>query len=105
MDQNRFLTTRKVSELTTFSRATIDRKVGAGEFPRPIYISQRRKVWQEAAVSEWMAAVAARQAADNGNLAAVLIEGRTQAEGADPARRTLAARSPAPAPRSGIAAR
>jgi predicted DNA-binding transcriptional regulator AlpA len=63
MNDDRFLTANKVSELTTFSRATIDRKVRTGEFPQPIHISERRKVWAYSAVVEWMTTVAARKPA------------------------------------------
>jgi prophage regulatory protein len=55
MDNDRYLTTAAVSALTTLSRATIERKVAAGDMPRPIYISQRRKAWRESAIREWMA--------------------------------------------------
>jgi prophage regulatory protein len=60
MDREQFLTARQVSERTTFSRATIDRKVRTGEFPRPIYISRRRKVWAQSAVDQWMANACSR---------------------------------------------
>ncbi len=55
MDQDRYLTTSAVVELTTLSRATIERKVRSGEMPPPIYISERRKAWKESAVRQWMA--------------------------------------------------
>ena len=56
MKGEHFLTEKSVSQITTFSRATINRKVAAGEFPRPLWISKRRKVWKESDVSGWMAA-------------------------------------------------
>lgn len=55
MDNDSFLTEATTAELTTLSRATINRKVAAGEFPPPIYISRRRKAWQASAVRDWMA--------------------------------------------------
>jgi prophage regulatory protein len=55
MDKERFLTASAVAELTTLSRATIERKVRAGDMPAPIYISERRKAWKESAVRQWMA--------------------------------------------------
>jgi prophage regulatory protein len=55
MDQDRYLTASAVAELTTLSRATIERKVRSGEMPPPIYISERRKAWRESAVRQWMA--------------------------------------------------
>lgn len=55
MNNDRYLTALAVAELTTLSRATIERKVVAGEMPSPIYISQRRKAWKESAIRQWMA--------------------------------------------------
>jgi predicted DNA-binding transcriptional regulator AlpA len=54
MDQENFLTEAATSQLTTLSRATINRKVAKGEFPPPIYISERRKAWKASALREWM---------------------------------------------------
>lgn len=56
MQPVRFLTATAVAELTSLSRATIDRKVATGDFPKPVKISDRRKAWPAAAVAEWMAA-------------------------------------------------
>ncbi len=53
--EQQFLTAKRVAELTTFSRATINRKVDAGEFPAPVFISERRKVFSAQAVRRWMA--------------------------------------------------
>ena len=55
MDQESFLTEANTSRITTLSRATINRKVAVGVFPRPIKLSERRKAWREADVREWMA--------------------------------------------------
>jgi prophage regulatory protein len=55
MDKDKYLTAAAVAELTTLSRATIERKVASGEMPAPIYISTRRKAWKESAVRQWMA--------------------------------------------------
>lgn len=55
MDKENFLTEAVTSEITTLSRATINRKVASGDFPKPIYISARRKAWKESAVRQWMA--------------------------------------------------
>lgn len=54
MDQESFLTEADTSRITTLSRATINRKVAKGEFPKPIAISERRKPWRESAVRRWM---------------------------------------------------
>lgn len=56
MQSEHFLTEKSVAQITTFSRATINRKVAAGEFPKPFWISKRRKVWKESDVDSWMAA-------------------------------------------------
>jgi prophage regulatory protein len=55
MDAVRFLSLKDVVNLTSLSRATIDRKVASGDFPLPIRLSERRKCFSEAAVKEWMA--------------------------------------------------
>ena len=55
MDQDRYLTVSAVSELTTLSRATIERKVRSGDLPPPVYISERRKAWRESSIRGWMA--------------------------------------------------
>lgn len=55
MDHERYLTASAVSELTTLSRATIERKVRSGDLPPPIYLSERRKAWKESAIRQWMA--------------------------------------------------
>lgn len=56
MQSEHFLTEKSVAEITTFSRATINRKVAMGEFPKPFWISKRRKVWKESDIIAWMAA-------------------------------------------------
>jgi predicted DNA-binding transcriptional regulator AlpA len=55
MDQDRYLTASAVAELTTLSRATIERKVRFGDMPPPIYISERRKAWKASTIQRWMA--------------------------------------------------
>ncbi|QIK78643.1 AlpA family phage regulatory protein [Sphingomonas piscis] len=62
MQDEAFLTESRTTQLTTLSRATINRKVARGEFPAPIYISARRKAWRESAVRAWMEERAARSA-------------------------------------------
>ena len=59
MEPQRFLTERKVTELTTLHRTQIARMVKAGAFPSPIYVSERRKAWSEAEIAAWMEATAA----------------------------------------------
>lgn len=54
--EEQFLPPKKVVELTSLSRASIDRMAEAGEFVRPIYITGRRKVYPRSAVVAWMKA-------------------------------------------------
>ncbi|MDP4540148.1 AlpA family phage regulatory protein [Qipengyuania sp. DY56-A-20] len=39
----------------SFSRATIYNKIAAGEFPRPVPISENRVAWDSAAIDAWIA--------------------------------------------------
>lgn len=55
MDQERFLSPNKVAELTSLHRASIYRKVAAGDFPAPIRVSERRIAFKETEVRAWMA--------------------------------------------------
>ena len=68
MEPQRFLTERKVTELTTLHRTQIARMVRAGAFPAPIYISERRKAWPEAEIATWMEAALARRRPTKGQL-------------------------------------
>jgi predicted DNA-binding transcriptional regulator AlpA len=54
MDEQ-FLSAKRVAELTSLSRATIDRLAKAGEFVKPVRVSLRRKVYPCSAVQAWMA--------------------------------------------------
>jgi predicted DNA-binding transcriptional regulator AlpA len=49
-----FLTPRAVCERVALSRATLDRLVAAGKFPAPIRLTERRLVYDAAAVEAWM---------------------------------------------------
>jgi predicted DNA-binding transcriptional regulator AlpA len=53
MDEQ-FIPAKKVVELTSLSRASIDRLAEAGEFVKPIYLTGRRKVYPRSAVVAWM---------------------------------------------------
>lgn len=50
----RLLASREVQHRTSLSRATIWRKVRAGEFPRPITLGGNRVAWLETAVNAWI---------------------------------------------------
>ena len=49
-----YLNEERVASMLTISRATIYRMVRAGKFPKPIYISARRKVWSLDALQSWL---------------------------------------------------
>lgn len=50
-----FLTPKRVCERTSLSRASLDRLVAAGKFPKPIRLTERRLAYDEAKVAAWMA--------------------------------------------------
>ena len=45
--------------IVPFSSATLWRKVGTGEFPRPIKLSERITAWRVADVAQWLETKAA----------------------------------------------
>ena len=51
----RFITPKQACERIALSRATLDRMVAAGTFPKPIRITERRLVYIEADVEAWIA--------------------------------------------------
>jgi predicted DNA-binding transcriptional regulator AlpA len=51
----RFLTPKAVCAQVALSRATLDRIVASGDFPKPIRITQRRLAFNAEAVEQWMA--------------------------------------------------
>lgn len=51
-----FLTPKATAEKIALSRATLDRMVAAGRFPKPISLTERRLVFNAADVEAWMAA-------------------------------------------------
>lgn len=55
MDEQ-FLPMKKVCELTSLSRTTIQKMADEGEFVRPIQITRKRKVYPRSAVLAWMEA-------------------------------------------------
>jgi len=50
----RFIKINEVSELTTFSRATIYRLIKKGEFPSQIKLAERSSGWVEQEVLEYL---------------------------------------------------
>lgn len=67
----RLLTVEDVLELTTFSRATLHRRVQEGRFPLPIE-DGRRRLWCATEIRDWkrqkLAARAPRSARDDSDL-------------------------------------
>lgn len=47
-----------VIDLTSFSKATIYRKVADGTFPRPLKIGKSRVAWRESDIVAWIAGLA-----------------------------------------------
>ena len=46
---------KEVSKQVGLSKATIYRLMKAGEFPRPISLSQARVAWRQADLNNWLA--------------------------------------------------
>ena len=49
-----FLTPKSVCERVALSRATLDRLVALGGFPKPIRLTKRRLVYNASDVDAWM---------------------------------------------------
>ncbi len=47
-----------VARLCAVSKATVWRKVAAGQFPRPVKLSERITAWRMADVNAWLASKA-----------------------------------------------
>lgn len=52
--ETRLLTPKAVCQRTSLSRSTLDRLVAAGDFPKPVRITERRLAYDAAAVDEWV---------------------------------------------------
>lgn len=52
--QGRLLSTTDVLNLTNVARATLDRMVKRGAFPRPVDLDIRRNLWCREAVNAWI---------------------------------------------------
>lgn len=46
-----------------FSRTHIHRLITAGKFPKPMFLGQRKRVWIEAEIEQWLADRAQERAA------------------------------------------
>lgn len=55
MADDRILTTKEVMAKLTLSRATLWRRVRAGDFPRHLSVSPNRIGWSRNAVDAWIA--------------------------------------------------
>ena len=52
---DRLLPIARVVEETTFSKATVYRKVADGSFPAPLKIGKSRVAWRERDIVDWLA--------------------------------------------------
>ena len=52
---HQFLSPKAVCSRVAISRATLDRMVAAGNFPKPIKLTPRRLAYEARAVDAWMA--------------------------------------------------
>lgn len=52
---HQFLTPKAVCERIALSRATLDRMVADGRFPKPIQLTERRLAYNATDVDAWMA--------------------------------------------------
>lgn len=50
-----FLTPKQVCQKIALSRATLDRMVAQGRFPKPMKLTERRMAYEAQAVETWMA--------------------------------------------------
>lgn len=50
-----FLTPKAVCEKIALSRATLDRMVAEGRFPKPMRLTERRMAYEARSVEAWMA--------------------------------------------------
>ena len=50
-----FLTPKQVCQKIALSRATLDRMVAQGRFPKPLKLTERRMAYEAQAVEAWMA--------------------------------------------------
>ena len=55
---DRLLPITRVIDLTSFSKATIYRKIADGTFPRPLKIGKSRVAWRESEIAAWIAGLA-----------------------------------------------
>lgn len=58
---HRIIRLTELPKLTGLRRTQIETLIAAGEFPRPVKLSARRKGWLEAEVSAWQQARIARR--------------------------------------------
>jgi predicted DNA-binding transcriptional regulator AlpA len=52
--ETQFLTPKAVCQRTSLSRSTLDRLVAAGDFPKPIRLTERRLAYRASDVEVWM---------------------------------------------------
>ena len=55
MAHPKLLTRQEVERRTLLSRASIYRRIAAGDFPRAIRLGARKVAWREDQISDWLA--------------------------------------------------
>jgi len=56
----KLLRTKEVLSRTGLSRATLNRKVSAGDFPRPVSLGEASIAWRSTDVDDWIASLPIR---------------------------------------------
>ena len=51
---DRMLRIEEVVEMTGLSRATIYRKMGRGQFPKPLKLGDRAVRWRQSEIEDWL---------------------------------------------------
>ena len=65
----KLLTIQDLLSLTGFSRSSINLKVANGNFPKPIYQSQNKRLWKESDYMDWVDNLQPNISAQNDRLA------------------------------------
>ena len=64
----KLLTIQDLLSLTGFSRSSINLKIANGNFPKPIYQSQNKRLWKESDYMEWVDNLQSKSSSQNNRL-------------------------------------
>ena len=64
----KLLTIQNLLSLTGFSRSSINLKIANGDFPKPIYQSQNKRLWKESDYMEWVDNLQSKSSSQNNRL-------------------------------------